>query len=133
MITFDKALLKGIRILVVEDDVDLRDSIQDVLQIFGAETIEAANGKLAFEILNQTKVDLILSDVRMPGGDGVALLEEVRKHNSKEPPFLFLTGFSDLTEEAARAKGAQGILSKPFDSLELAKAISSQVESRPHY
>lgn len=129
MMPLDKALLKGIRVLVVEDDNDLRNSIQDVLQIFGAETFEAANGKLALDILDQKKVDLILSDVRMPGGDGVALLEKVRKRNWTQPPFIFLTGFSDLTAESAREKGAQAMLMKPFDSLELAKAIASQVQS----
>lgn len=127
---FDSSLLQGIRILVAEDDVDLRESLVGILQMFGAETIDAENGNKAFEIFCREKVDFILSDIRMPGGDGVSFLQKVRERSAQHPPFFFLSGFSDVTPEIAKAKGAQALLAKPCDSLELAHRIASQVQMR---
>lgn len=130
MIQIDRSLLHGIRILIAEDDPDLRESLAGVLQMFGAETIDAENGKKAYDLLCRESVDLILSDIRMPGGDGLLFLEKVRERDLKNPPFFFLSGFSDVTPEIAMAKGAQALLSKPYDSLELAKRIASEVQLR---
>jgi CheY-like chemotaxis protein len=127
---FDSSLLQGIRILVAEDDSDLRESLVGILQMFGAETLDAENGKKAFEILCREKVDFILSDIRMPGGDGVSFLEKVRERDGQYPPFFFLSGFSDVTPEIALAKGAQALLLKPCDSIELAQRIAAQFQMR---
>lgn len=119
----DKVSLHGLKILVVEDDSDLRESVREVLRLYGARVIEAENGRTGLNSLREESIDLILSDIRMPGGDGISFLEKVREINP-DIPFIFLTGFSDLTLEEALRKGAQGIFTKPYNSQDLAKTIS---------
>ena len=102
-------------ILVVEDDPDLREIISYDFREQGYKVLEAENGSLAFEIVKQQQIDLILSDIRMPNGDGVELLKNIRILDSKAPPLIFISGFSELTLEEAYERGAHAIFSKPFN------------------
>ncbi len=111
--------------MIVEDDAELLEIIGDTLESFGAKTFRAENGFWAFEILLNQKVDVILSDYRMPGCDGRALLGTVRRRDSKLPHFLFLTGYSDLTDEEAIRLGANGLIHKPFEISQLIQALQS--------
>lgn len=106
----------SVRVLVVEDDADLRSMLVEALQHFGATTRQAESGSSALKILErpENEFDIVMSDVRMPDGDGIFLLKNFRKLNSKTP-FVFLTGFSDLTEVEAKNLGAQVMLSKPIN------------------
>lgn len=122
-----KDLLKGLTVLLVEDEPDLLDVMSAGLQTFGANVIEASNGFEGLEQFEKNHVDVILSDVRMPGGDGVALLEAIRSRNQKNPPFFFLTGYSDVTRDRAIAKGAQGMMYKPIGIPTLAQTLLSAV------
>lgn len=109
------AELKDYVILVVDDEEDLRDVIIYDLERLGFSTRTAVNGAAAYEVMAHERIDLILSDVRMPGGDGVELLEKVRRLNPKLPPLILVSGFADITPKEAREKGAAGMLEKPFD------------------
>lgn len=107
--------LKEHLILVVDDEPDLREMLVTELQTMDVKTLEAANGKEAIKIVKSEKVDLVISDIRMPGGNGIELLIEAKKFNLKKPVFLFITAFSDITREEIHAHGAEGLVSKPFD------------------
>jgi len=107
--------LKDHLVLVVDDEPDLREMLVSELQSIETKTREAKNGKEGINIVKTEKIDLIISDVRMPGGNGIELLIETKKINLKKPIFLFITAFSDITREEIHAHGAEGIISKPFD------------------
>ncbi|RYZ78480.1 MAG: response regulator, partial [Proteobacteria bacterium] len=67
--------------------------------------------------------DLIVSDMRMPNKDGQWLLRELRKRQKSFPPFIFMTGFSDLSAQDAFDMGADGFLGKPLNSERLAALL----------
>lgn len=111
------------KILVVEDDVFFRDTICSVLRD-NYDVIQAPNGKSACEILLIQEVDLVLSDIQMPGFSGIELLEWTKKN--KPIPFILMTGFSTLLEtKSAFEMGAQGFIAKPFRVSELLENLDA--------
>ena len=107
--------LTGFKILIVDDEEDLREILSEDFALQGATVFTAKNGREAFDIAVREHPHCILSDVRMPGGDGVELLKRIREVYSGTPPHVFLlTGFSDLKPERATELGGQGLVSKPF-------------------
>lgn len=105
------------KILVVEDDESFRKTISDVLS-GNFEVLTAPNGISAREILSIQKVDVVVSDVQMPGFSGLELLEWSATNNPV--PFVIMTGFSTLFEtRSAHDLGAKGFISKPFKISEL--------------
>ena len=72
---------------------------------------------------------VILSDVRMPDGDGIELLEKVKEKNMFLPVMMFITGFADITLEEAYEKGADAVFSKPFDRKALFEAVVRALQS----
>lgn len=116
-------MLKLKKVLVVEDDDFFRDTICDVLN-GNFEVIQAPNGLTAREILLIQDIDLVLSDIQMPGFTGIELLEWSLKN--KPVPFIIMTGFSTLLEtRTAFELGAQGFIAKPFKISELTLKLNS--------
>ena len=100
----------------------------------GHEVIAAADGKQALKALAQSVPDLVLLDVRLPGMDGVELLEEMKKIE-KNLPIIMLTAYSDVKSAVKAMKsGAFDYITKPFDEEELIliieKALHTQYLSR---
>jgi CheY-like chemotaxis protein len=110
-------------LLVVDDEEQLRKAIAFDFIRKGYHVLEAANGKAAFELLKSNSIDVILTDVRMPNGDGVELLEMAKEYNAAMPVVMFITGFTDLTLADAYDKGAAAIFTKPFDRKALQQAV----------
>ena len=81
----------------------------------GYDVVMAFYGTEALDKVKEFDPDLVISDVRMPNGDGVFLLDGVKAINKERPTFVFVTGYSDLADEDAFAKGVDGIFSKPID------------------
>jgi DNA-binding NtrC family response regulator len=108
------------RALVVEDDELGRECVAESLAEIGVETRTAKNGRQAIELLGKEDVDVILSDLRMPDVDGLALLRHVKQH-VPATPFVLMTAFGtlDFAIQAMR-DGAEDILLKPFDPDQLA-------------
>ena len=117
-------------ILVVDDEELLRDSIAFDFRRQKFKTLLAESGTEALGIIRQQKIDLIISDLRMPDGDGVMLLENIVAMEVDQPPVILSTGFSEISEKELLAKGAKGLLVKPFDRKEL-KALALSVLSPP--
>lgn len=119
--------------LVVDDEADLREIICSELQYMGAKTFEAENITVAKSVMEHHHVDLIISDIRMPGGSGIDLLNFVKAKNNSIPPLILITGFADISCEEAFALGAEAIVSKPFqleDLIQLAIKFTSPLEQR---
>lgn len=113
-------------LLVVEDNTDMRDYLIAMLSP-QFQTFAAANGALALEILEQQKIDLVLSDVMMPELDGIGLLSAIREHEVwKTLPVVLLTARSNDENriQALRAR-ANDVLAKPFNAQELLLKIDN--------
>lgn len=119
----EEDFLKGKTLLVVDDEVDLRDIMASELEFMGANVFQAGNITAAKDILKGNKVDLIVSDIRMPGGTGVDLLDYVKSLNPSTPPVVLITGFADITIEDAFNRGAEVLLSKPFKLDDLIQVV----------
>lgn len=102
------------RILLVDDDPGVRGLLVCVLRAQGHETAEAENGVKALEFLEESDTDLIVSDLRMPGMSGLALLELVKKRVPHIPIILVTAYASPETTIDAVQLGAFDYLSKPF-------------------
>lgn len=112
---------KDYTILIVDDEETLRDAIIFDFKRKGFNVLSADNGTRGFEVFCNNKVDLVLSDIRMPGGDGIFMLKQIYAHATQIPVVIFMTGYSDVTEEEVLAMGAKKVISKPFERKALMK------------
>ena len=126
----DDSVLRGKNVLVVDDEVDLREIVASELDFMGAIVDQAGNIAAADAILKQKKIDLIISDIRMPGGTGIELLQTVKARNILTPPVILITGFADITSEEAYDYGAEALLNKPFQLDELIQ-VSARLLNTP--
>jgi YesN/AraC family two-component response regulator len=116
--------MKNLRILIVDDEVIIRETLRELLEIEGASVVEADNGNTAFALIQKRKFDLIISDVRMPVCSGTDLLKKIRAYDKKAPEIILISGFTDLTNEKAMDLGASGFLMKPQVMANLKELIS---------
>ena len=108
------------RILVVDDDAEVRHVTASFLNDFGYTESEAPDGVSALAMMERTDFDLVVADLAMPGMTGLELAAEVRQRFS-EVPVLILTGHAD----AMQIPEDLPVLTKPFESAELARRVSS--------
>jgi len=99
------------KILVVDDDTHLRELLIDTLDAIGYGASGASDGVEALQKLREEKVDLVISDIKMPGIDGVTLLKKVRRYYPALP-VLFITGVA--SPEIIGRASPDGFLAKPF-------------------
>ena len=115
-------------VLVVDDEVDFRVSMRELLRLLGYQVSEAANGLEALRVLANEKVSILLTDLFMPRMDGIELLRHVRKSGDQVPGIIAVTGEIHLgrqtTVAAASLLGAHVVLIKPFTKDQLLGAIS---------
>lgn len=118
--------IPSLRILVADDEPQIRTTLELMLQHFGHKVELAGDGQHALALLSQ-EPDLVLCDVNMPGTNGFAVLEALRKHpRLQETPFIFLTGLDDRQNmRHGMALGADDYLTKPFTIEELSTAIAA--------
>jgi CheY-like chemotaxis protein len=121
--------LKNKTILVADDEPGIREFIRDELEFEGAQVFEANNGAEAAVIAKTEKIDVVISDIRMPGGDGIQLLKEIKAANAHVPIVLFMTGFSDLPIDVAYQLGADAIYPKPFNLSDLVLKVVEVLET----
>jgi CheY-like chemotaxis protein len=111
--------LKEASVLVVEDEPVLLEIMAEWFQRMAGKVFRANGGAQALEIATAYKIDLILTDVRMPGIDGISLLNKVKATGPHAPAVIFITGFADFSTRDAYDLGAEGLLEKPLDRGEL--------------
>lgn len=120
------------KILVIDDEEILTKTFARLLEKQGYEVLFALRADDAFAIAESEDFDLILSDIRIPGKNGVEIVKEMQAIFLKEgramPPVIFITGFADeLLEEQAKQLNPVAYLSKPFDAIKLLKTIENRV------
>ena len=117
------------RILVAEDDDNVRGFVVRALEMKGHEVVSAADGGLAVEVIQDEKgaFDLLLSDIKMPVMDGIALALDVGA-NFPEVTIVLMTGFADQRE---RANGLDAlvhdVITKPFSLADIRKAVRNAI------
>lgn len=111
------------KILIVEDDNELREALCDTLELAGFDFLAAEDAERALVLLQEHQVDMVVSDVNMPGMDGHELLEKIRA-GYPALPVMLITAFGQVNKavEAIKA-GAVDYLTKPFDSDALISAV----------
>jgi len=113
------------KILVIEDNDLIRETVLELLESHGFEAVGAENGKVGIQLAAEIP-DLILSDVMMPEADGFEVFAAVRSHPATASiPFIFMTG-SEM-EKALELK-ADGYLNKPCSAAKMLEAIATQLE-----
>lgn len=112
------------KILVVDDDFDLREILKQSLAAKGYEVFAAENGLKALEIINTEKIDAILSDIHMPEMDGEEFLRTLHKRSDRIPVVLFFSEAAKLTLEDAYDLGAVAILRKPCPKKKILETLS---------
>ncbi len=117
-------------ILVVDDEPNYLIILSELLKDEGFEVFTAGSGLEALPVISTTDLDLVLSDMKMPGMDGLALLAKIKEVN-KELPVILITAYAEV-EKAVEAMrlGAFTYLAKPFSNQQLLAAINKAVE---HY
>lgn len=123
---------KTARILVVEDEVLIRESIMDMLEMNDFIPVPAKNGSVAMEIIRSEKPDLILSDLMMPVMDGFELIRQVRANRETELiPFIMITAKVDLESKLEGLElGVDDYITKPFEFRELLLKITNFLTAR---
>jgi len=115
--------LKEASILLAEDEPMILDIMREWLQRIVSQVFCASNGAQALEVLATHRIDLILTDVRMPVMDGITLLKRIKGSGSCAPGLIFITGFADIEARDAYDLGAEALLEKPIESEELIEVV----------
>ncbi len=116
------------RVLVVDDEEGIRSGLSMLLEMYEFEVECASNGLLALQAIKEAPVDLVITDILMPDGDGLTLIKEI-KSNEENVKIIAITGGGDSKNigflETAHDLGADATLEKPISSLELLEAINN--------
>jgi DNA-binding NtrC family response regulator len=111
------------RLLIVDDDPGQRSLLDSFLSSQGFETVPVSSGERALEVLRQQKINMMISDVRMPGLTGLETLRLARKEHGSFP-ILLVTAFADVRDAVGAIRdGAVNYLSKPIDLDELLASV----------
>jgi two-component system KDP operon response regulator KdpE len=119
------------RILVVDDEPQLRSVLRSMLSVLGFEVADAESGEAAIDKVRHEKFDLVLLDVNMPGIGGLATCRSIRKGSDVSIIMLTVRGRSQDKIDALNA-GADGYVTKPFDVNELLARIRATLRRVPY-
>ena len=120
------------RILIVDDDAIVVHSCRRILETEGMEIQTADNVEAGLSVLAAENVDLMLTDIKMPGQDGFEMIKRAKKIRP-EMPILMMTGYLTAeTIEVGRRAGADNCIAKPFTPEELIQAVQKIRLPRNH-
>lgn len=118
-------------ILIVDDDQNVLQVLEARLQTSGFQIYKAENGPDAIKLLKDNKIDLLISDMKMPGMSGMDVLTKARSMNPGLP-IIFLTAYGTIPDAVKAVKaGAVDYLAKPFDGRELVLKLRKVLEENP--
>ncbi|MEI6682908.1 MAG: response regulator [Bacteroidota bacterium] len=118
------------KILVIEDETMLRESIRDILGYEGFTVLEAGDGKAGIDMALLHTPDLILCDILLPVMDGYEVLKKIQSHEHlKLTPFIYITALTKKSNiRSGMELGADDYITKPFNRADLLKSISARLE-----
>ena len=118
------------KILLIEDNDDIRENTAEILELANYKVFTAANGKTGVEAALKEKPDLIISDIMMPVLDGYGVLHLLHKNPEMQHiPFIFLSAKTDRSDvRKGMSLGADDYITKPFEETELLEAVESRLK-----
>ena len=118
------------KVLVIEDNQDIRENTAEILELSNYSVTTASNGKEGVEQARLHKPDLILCDIMMPELDGYGVLHMIQKNPElQQTPFIFLTAKTEQSDmRKGMSLGADDYIPKPFDPTDLLNAIESRLK-----
>lgn len=117
-------------ILIVDDDEGVRTLLRRVIEDIGHQVVEAADANAALEVLQTTNVGLALCDIRMPGRDGVWLMDQILARFPGTPVAL-ATGLLEMDPNVTLRRGVVGYIVKPFNRAAIAELLRVAAEPPP--
>jgi len=120
------------KLLVIEDDVDLRTNLKELLEAEGFDVKTANDGLEGYDLIFKNRFDLIICDISMPKMDGKELLKKLQDEKAiSDTSFVFLTARADMYElREGMLSGADDYVVKPFKAEELLKSINVRIQKR---
>ncbi len=118
------------KILVIDDNNDIRENTSEILELAGYKTLTAENGKRGVEIAMKELPAVIVCDIMMPELDGYGVLHLLRKNNdTRNIPFIFLTAKTERGDfRKGMEMGADDYITKPFEDIELLNAVETRLK-----
>ena len=117
------------RVLVVDDDPEIRRILVTALRLRALETDEAVDGRSALELLRENRYAVVLLDIMMPGMDGFGVLEAIQQE-PHQPVVLVVSGAGKQVLDRVDTSKIHGIVKKPFDPIEIADVVSACADIR---
>ncbi|MDO5028134.1 MAG: response regulator transcription factor [Bacillota bacterium] len=118
------------KILLVDDDQDIRDILRLYLENAGFEVLEAENGQEAYDLLGKENIDLMVLDIMMPVLDGFQLIRKLGR--TRNFPIIFLSARTKVEDKILGLNlGADDYMDKPFDPSELVARVMAVLRRRP--
>lgn len=118
---------KKLKVLIVDDEPDILDLMEEEFRYCGYQTMTAVCGNDAVKVLETQDIDIVVSDYKMPNGNGMSVLNHVNNMKKKKPIFFFVSGQADVSTEDLVRAGAKKFFTKPFDLDELIKEIEINI------
>lgn len=120
------------RILVIDDDEQMRTLLRQVMEWAGYQVVEASNGREGMRLQKQVMADLVITDLIMPEQEGLETITELKNRYAKTK-IIAISGGGRIGPEAylpaAKELGADKVFSKPFDVKELAEAVKELLQN----
>lgn len=124
--------LDGLQVLIVDDEGDTREFITTLLESYGMSVKAVASAAAALQALSQFRPDVLVSDIRMPGGDGYSLIRQIRDWETKQGghlPAAAITAYQDEDREKSLKAGYEAHLHKlaqPSEWVEMVAQLAGQ-------
>jgi DNA-binding response OmpR family regulator len=118
------------KILVIEDNNDIRENTAEILELAGYDVLTAENGRRGVDVATREKPNVIICDIMMPELDGYGVLHLLRKNpDTENVPFIFLTAKTERSDfRKGMEMGADDYITKPFDDSELLNAVEVRLK-----
>jgi two-component system response regulator AtoC len=122
--------MTGRPVLIVDDERAVRYALEQVLRAEGHEVLTAASGVDALKLLQNQDIELVITDLAMPGMNGLELMAHIKAHDAAMPVVLITAHGSERVAVDAMRAGAYDYIPKPFDNDHVAAVVSRAVEAR---
>lgn len=123
------------KVVVIEDNHEMRENIQEILELADYTVVTAKNGKEGVDIVKRERPDLIICDIMMPELDGYGVLYYLSKSNeTSNIPFIFLSAKAEKSDfRKGMNLGADDYISKPFEEMDLLSAVESRIRKNKRF
>ena len=120
------------KVLVVDDEPLILELLVEEFAYYGAKVFSAKNVQEAKIIVDREKLDVVLTDLTMPGGDGISLIKDIQASKNPVKNIFLCTGYHNELEQNAKKLGILAVFSKPIDMERLLTLVGHTL-SNPHY